>query len=180
MAFVHHTASGNDYSAAEAPAIVRGVYAYHTKSLHWSDVGYNFLIDRYGTIYEGRYGGVTRGVIGAQVLGFNTGSTGISVIGTFTDATPPSRTVTSLERLLEWKLDVHHVDPQGTGTLVCGYGQKFATGQRVTFRGHRRAPRRQLHGLPRRSSVRAAAERAHGGRAHRAAQDLRLHRRRPV
>ncbi len=142
MAFVHHTASANGYTAAEAPAIVRGVYAYHTRSLHWSDIGYNFLIDRYGTIYEGRYGGVARGVVGAQVLGFNTGSTGISVIGTFSDSTPPSRTVTALERLLEWKLDVHHIDPQGTGTLRCGYGQKFATGQRVTFpaiAGHRDA-----------------------------------------
>ena len=104
---------------------MRGVYAYQAaKSLHWSDVGYNFLVDRYGTMYEGRYGGVARGVIGAQVLGFNTGSTGISVIGTFTSATPPSKAVVSLEKLLEWKLDVHHVDPQGTGTLVCGYGQK--------------------------------------------------------
>ena len=142
MAFVHHTDSGNDYTAAEAPAIMRAIYAYHTKSLHWSDVGYNFLIDRYGTIYEGRYGGMARGVIGAQVLGFNTGSTGISVIGTFTSATPPSRAVVSLERLLEWKLDIHHVDPQGTGTLVCGYGQKFATGQHVKFpaiAGHRDA-----------------------------------------
>ena len=142
MAFVHHTDSGNTYSRAQAPAVVRAVYAYHTKSLHWSDIGYNFLIDRYGTIYEGRYGGVARGVIGAQVLGFNTGSTGISVIGTFTTATPPSAVITSLERLLEWKLDVHHVDPQGTGTLVCGYGQKFATGRRVTFpaiAGHRDA-----------------------------------------
>ena len=64
------------------------------------------------------------------------------MIGTFSDATPPSAAVTSLERLLEWKLDVHHVDPLGTGTLVCGYGQKFATGQRVTFpaiAGHRDA-----------------------------------------
>jgi flagellar hook assembly protein FlgD len=142
VAFVHHTAGGNDYSAAEAPAVVRGVYAYHTKSLHWSDVGYNFLIDRYGTIYEGRFGGMTRGVIGAQVLGFNTGSTGISVIGTFSSSTPPSRTVTSLERLLEWKLDVHHVDAEGKGVLVCNYGQKFKTGQRVTFpaiAGHRDA-----------------------------------------
>ena len=142
MAFIHHTDSGNAYKAAEAPAIVRGVYAYHTKAMHWSDVGYNFLIDRYGVIYEGRYGGMTRGVSGAQVLGFNTGSTGISVIGTFTSSTPPSAAVTSLERLLEWKLDVHHVDPQGTATLVCGYGQKYATGQHVKFpaiAGHRDA-----------------------------------------
>ena len=118
------------------------IYAYHTKSLHWSDIGYNFLIDRYGTIYEGRYGGVSRGVIGAQVLGFNTGSTGISLIGTFTNATPPSGALTALERLLEWKLDVHHVDALGTGTLVCGYGQKFGTGQHVKFpaiAGHRDA-----------------------------------------
>ncbi len=142
MAFVHHTDSGNDYKASEAPAIMRAIYAYHTKSLHWSDIGYNFLIDRYGTIYEGHYGGVSRGVIGAQVLGFNTGSTGVSVIGTFTDSTPPSRAVTALERLLEWKLDIHHIDPLGTGTLVCGYGQKYATGQHVKFpaiAGHRDA-----------------------------------------
>ncbi len=142
MAFIHHTDSGNAYKATEAAGIVRGVYAYHTKAMHWSDVGYNFLIDRYGVIYEGRYGGMTRGVSGAQVLGFNTGSTGVSVIGTFTSSTPPSAAVTSLERLLEWKLDVHHVDPQGTATLVCGYGQKYATGQRVDFpaiAGHRDA-----------------------------------------
>jgi flagellar hook assembly protein FlgD len=140
--FVHHTASGNDYTRAEAPAIVRAVYAYHTRSLHWSDVGYNFLVDRYGTVYEGRYGGVTKGAIGAQTLGFNTGSIGVSVIGDFTNVTPPGAAVSALERLLAWKLDVHHVDPEGTATLVCGYGEKYATGQSVSFpviAGHRDA-----------------------------------------
>jgi flagellar hook assembly protein FlgD len=142
MVFVHHTDSGNDYTRAEAPAIVRAVYAYHTRSLHWSDVGYNFLIDRYGTVYEGRYGGVSKGAIGAQTLGFNTGSIGVSVIGTFTTATPPVAAVGALERLLAWKLDVHHIDPEGRAALVCGYGQKYATGQNVTFpviAGHRDA-----------------------------------------
>jgi len=142
MVFVHHTGSGNDYTRAEAPAIVRAVYAYHTQSLHWSDVGYNFLIDRYGTVYEGRYGGVTNAAIGAQTLGFNTGSIGVSVIGTFTKATPPAAAVGALERLLAWKLDVHHVDPESTATLVCGYGQKYATGENVEFpviAGHRDA-----------------------------------------
>src|SRR5665647_3389482 len=90
MAFIHHTAGGNTYAQADAPALVRGIYAYHTLGLGWSDIGYNFLIDRFGTIYEGRYGGVTKGVIGAQVLGFNTGSTGISVMGTYSSATPPT------------------------------------------------------------------------------------------
>ena len=142
MVFVHHTASGNDYTQAEAPAIVRAIYAYHTRSLHWSDVGYNFLIDRYGTVYEGRYGGVTKGAIGAQTLGFNTGSIGVSMIGDFTTATPPGVAVGALERLLAWKLDIHHVDPQGRATLMCGYGEKFGTGESVTFpviAGHRDA-----------------------------------------
>ncbi len=53
MAFVHHTASGNDYAPTDAPGLVRAIYAYHTKSLGWSDIGYNFLVDRFGTIYEG-------------------------------------------------------------------------------------------------------------------------------
>jgi hypothetical protein len=143
MAFVHHTDNGNTYKAgAEAEALVRGIYAYHTKALGWSDVGYDFLIDRYGTIYEGRYGGMTKGVIGAQVLGFNTGSTGVSIIGTFSDVKPPAAAVRSLEKLLAWKLDLTHVNPQGSATLICRYGQKFSTGAHVKFpaiAGHRQA-----------------------------------------
>jgi flagellar hook assembly protein FlgD len=142
MAFVHHTADSNGYSRSESAGVVRGVYYYHTKALGWSDIGYNFLIDRYGVIYEGRYGGMKEGPIGAQVLGFNTGSTGISIMGNFVHASVPAAAVTSLKALLAWKLDVHHIDPQGTAVLTCGYGQKFATGQRVTFpaiAGHRQA-----------------------------------------
>jgi hypothetical protein len=155
MAFVHHTDSGNTYSRSEAPAIVRGAYYYHTRSLHWNDIGYNFLVDRYGVVYEGRYGGVTKGPVGAQALGFNTGSTGISVIGTFTNARPPAAAVGALERLLAWKLDMHHVDPLGSATLTCAYGEKFSTGQSVKFptiAGHRDAnytgcPGGKLYGL---------------------------------
>ena len=142
MAFVHHTASGNDYTLADAPALMRGVYAYHTKSLGWSDIGYNFLVDRFGTIYEGRYGGMDRGVIGAQVFGFNTGSTGISVMGTFTEQEPPAQVVTALERLLAWKLSAHGLDPERAAKLICGAAQKFKSGAEVSFpvvAGHRDA-----------------------------------------
>jgi hypothetical protein len=142
MAFVHHTDGSNNYTRGESAAIVRGIYYYHTQSLHWSDIGYNFLIDRFGTVYEGRYGGTNRGPIGAQVLGFNTGSTGIALMGNYVDTAPTSAALASLKRLLAWKLDVHHVDPLGKATLVCGYGQKFATGERVSFNaiaGHRDA-----------------------------------------
>ncbi|HEY5386808.1 MAG TPA: peptidoglycan recognition protein, partial [Thermoleophilia bacterium] len=142
MAFIHHTASGNDYTKADAPAIVRGIYAYHTKTLGWSDIGYNFLIDRFGTIYEGRYGGVTKGVIGAQVLGFNTGSTGISVIGTYSSEAPPAAALTSLENLLAWKLSLSGLDPRGSVQMTCGSTEKFKAGATVTLpviAGHRDA-----------------------------------------
>ena len=142
MAFIHHTASGNTYTAAEAPAVVRGIYAYHTRSLGWSDIGYNFLIDRFGTIYEGRYGGMKRGVVGAQVLGFNKGSTGISVIGNFAGDAPPAAALASLRKLLAWKLKIHHLDPRGTARLRCDASAKFARGAKVTFpvvAGHRDA-----------------------------------------
>ena len=142
MAFVHHTDTGNDYTAADAPAIVRGIYAYHTQTLGWNDIGYNFLIDRFGTIYEGRYGGVTKGVIGAQVLGFNTGSTGIAMIGTFTAVAPPPAAMTALEGLLAWKLSLSDLNPLGTATMTCGVTQKFKAGAKVTLpviAGHRDA-----------------------------------------
>jgi hypothetical protein len=142
LAFVHHTDNGNNYTRAQAPALVRGIYYYHAVTLGWSDIGYNFLIDRYGTIYEGRYGGMTLGTIGAQTLGFNTGSTGIALIGTFQSVRPPAAAIVSLEKLLAWKLDVHHIDPLGTARLLCRYGEKWKTGQIVTFHtiaGHRDA-----------------------------------------
>ena len=142
MAFIHHTDSGNLYSPADAPALVRGIYAFHTQTLGWNDIAYNFLVDRFGTIYEGRYGGVSRGVVGAHVLGFNTGSTGISVIGTFTDGAPPAAAVAALERLLAWKLAVSGLDPLKTATMTCGATEKYTKGTTVTFpvvAGHRQA-----------------------------------------
>jgi flagellar hook assembly protein FlgD len=142
MAFVHHTDNANTYTRQQAPSVVRGIYAYHTEANGWSDIGYNFLIDRWGTIYEGRYGGVTKGVIGAQTLGFNTGSTGVALIGTFQTVAPPAAAVSALERLLAWKLDVHHVNPLGKATMTCRASEKFRYGQRVVFNaisGHRDA-----------------------------------------
>lgn len=149
VAFVHHTASGNGYTRDEAPALVRAIYAYHTRSLRWNDIGYNFLIDRFGTIYEGRYGGMASGVIGAHVGGFNTGSTGVSVLGTFTDAAPPDEAVTALERLLAWRLGIAGLDPKGTAQLTCGLADRYKVGDTVTFpviAGHRDANRTECPG----------------------------------
>jgi hypothetical protein len=140
MAFVHHTAGSNSYSKSESPAIVRSIYKYHTSNLGYSDIAYNFLIDRYGQIFEGRYGGVTSTVIGAHAGGFNTGSTGISLIGTFSSSTPPSTMIQSLKYLLAWKLDIHHVPPTGTLVMTSGGSTRYAEGRKVTLNrisGHR-------------------------------------------
>ena len=142
MVFVHHTAGSNSYSRSEAPAVVRGVYYYHTRVHGWSDIGYNFLVDRYGTVYEGRYGGMTRGVVGAQVLGFNTHSAGVSVMGTFDQAPPPGAAIYALEKLIAWRLDVAHVNPLGQARMTCATGDRYAAGQTVAFpviAGHRQA-----------------------------------------
>jgi flagellar hook assembly protein FlgD len=140
MAIVHHTVNGNDYTHEQAPGLVRAIYYYHAKSEGFRDIGYNFLIDRYGTIYEGRYGGITLGPVGAQTLGFNTGTTGISIIGNFQIAQPTSASLAALEYLLAWKLDIHHIDPLSTVSMVCGTSDKFKAGQTVqvpAIVGHR-------------------------------------------
>ena len=85
---IHHTVNSNDYTADEVPALLRGIYRYHTKNLGWSDVGYNFLVDRFGTIWQGRAGGSRLAVRGAHTLGFNSTSTGIAVIGNFEEVAP--------------------------------------------------------------------------------------------
>jgi len=139
-AFVHHTVNGNTYTRSQAPALVRGIYYYHTRVNGWRDIGYNFLIDRFGTIYEGRYGGVTKAVIGAQVLGFNSMSTGVSIIGTFDTVAPSKAALSSLERLLAWKLDLSHLNPVGTARALCQTTQKYRAGQWVSLpvvSGHR-------------------------------------------
>ncbi len=120
MAFVHHTAGTNSYSKAEADDIVRGIYEYHTKANGWSDIGYNFLIDRYGRIYEGRAGGIKEPIIGAHAAGFNTYSSGVALMGNFTSTSPTKAARRALKKLLAWKLDVHHVRPTGRARMTSG------------------------------------------------------------
>ena len=88
--FVHHTVDANSYTSAQVPAIIRGIYSFHTKSRGWSDIGYNFLIDRFGRTWEGRAGGVDQPVIGAHTGGYNSQLFGAAAIGTFNTTTPPA------------------------------------------------------------------------------------------
>ena len=118
MAFVHHTVSLNDYSKEESPAVVRGIQRYHQSSNGWSDIGYNFLVDRFGQVYEGRAGGIDRAVIGAQAQGWNSVSTGVASVGTHTSTEVTPETFDAIAALLGWKLSIHGVPTQGTVTLT--------------------------------------------------------------
>lgn len=139
-AFVHHSGSGNDYSCDEAPAMIRAMYRFHVKSNGWRDIGYNFLIDKCGTVYEGRAGGVAKPVMGAHTLGFNADSTGIAVLGTFTDIEPPRPAVDAIARLTAWKLGLYGVDPRKMTKLLSAGGNRFPKGAKVPLHvisGHR-------------------------------------------
>jgi hypothetical protein len=107
--FVHHTVNANSYTRAQVPALIRGIYAYHTKSRGWSDIGYNFIVDRFGRIWEGRYGGVDRPVVGAHTLGYNEYSFAMSALGNFDQARPSAATLDAYGRLFAWKLSLHGV-----------------------------------------------------------------------
>lgn len=137
---VHHTASGNDYTRADVPGILRGMYRYHTQSLGWFDLGYNFVVDRFGRAWVGRSGGVGRPVRGAHALGFNHASVGIAVIGNFEDAKPTNKAVTMVVRLAAWKLDRHGHDARGGVTVRSEGSDRYAAGRQVqlpVISGHR-------------------------------------------
>ena len=116
--FVHHTVNANDYSRAEVPAILRSIYAYHTQSRGWSDIGYNFLVDRFGRIWEGRYGGIDRPVVGAHTLNYNDYSFAMSAIGNYDIKQPSQAMVEAYGALFAWKLSLHGVDASSTRQWV--------------------------------------------------------------
>ncbi|MFF3905165.1 peptidoglycan recognition protein [Streptomyces sp. NPDC001848] len=122
--FVHHTASPNRYDCADTPRIIRALYAGQIGYRRWDDIGYNFLVDRCGTIYEGRTGGVERPVTGAHTQGFNHRTTGIAAIGTFSQGVPVPKAMTdAIAALAAWKLGLVDVDPRSKVKLVSSNGQ---------------------------------------------------------
>jgi len=140
LAIVHHTAGANDYSRAQSAAIVRGIELYHVLGNGWNDIGYNFLVDRFGTVYEGRGGGIDRNVVGAHAQGFNVGTVGVALIGNFQSATPTAAQQNALVRLVAWRLDVAHVDPESRVLYTSAGNYKFHAGRVVTLgaiSGHR-------------------------------------------
>ena len=141
-AIIHHTVNLNDYTPEEAPDIVLGICRYHRNSNGWNDIGYNFLVDKYGTIYEGRAGGVDQAVIGAQAQGFNSQTTGIANIGTFTDVPQTQVALEAIAKLIRWKLPLSGAPTAGDVELTSAGGNtsRYPAGTVVTkprVLGHR-------------------------------------------
>ncbi|MFE8962811.1 peptidoglycan recognition protein family protein [Streptomyces iakyrus] len=153
-AFVHHTASGNKYRCSQVPSLIRSIYRYHVKSMGWRDIGYNFLIDKCGKIYEGRAGGVAKPVLGAHTLGFNNNSMGIAVLGSYGATKPSKSAVKAIARLTAWKLGLYRMNPKGKTYLKSAGSNLHRKGKKVRLNvisGHRdgfktACPGRKLYG----------------------------------
>jgi uncharacterized protein with LGFP repeats len=131
MVFIHHTVTSNTYTAAEAPSIMRSMLAYHTQARGWCDIGYNFVVDKFGNIYEGRRGGMRRPVRGAHTGLYNPDSTGISMMGNFDTVHLSLPLQRALVRLVGWRLGTAYENGTGNETLA---GKRF---KRIS--GHRDA-----------------------------------------
>jgi uncharacterized protein with LGFP repeats len=121
-AVVHHTAGSNDYAPEDTAGIVRSIYAYHTRTLGWCDIGYNALVDQYGQVFEGRAGGITGPIQGSHAGGFNRYTWGVSMIGDFETEPPPPIQLRTVGRLVGWRLSLDNVDPHGTTKLSSAGG----------------------------------------------------------
>src|SRR4051812_28873499 len=119
-AFVHHTVTANEYAPQDSPAIVLGIAKYHRDTNGWNDIGYNFLVDKYGQVFEGRAGGVDQAVVGAHAQGYNSQSTSVAQLGTFTAGGITPQALDSTAQLLGWKLSLHGVPAVGTIALRSG------------------------------------------------------------
>ncbi|MGC5257933.1 peptidoglycan recognition protein family protein [Gordonia sp. DT218] len=117
-AIVHHTAGSNDYTPEQSAEIVRGIYAYHARTLNWCDIGYNVLVDKYGQIFEGAFGGLDRNVEGTHTGGFNKATVGVSMIGNLDQVAPTPAMISSVARFLRWRLGKAGVNGLGSAQLT--------------------------------------------------------------
>ena len=144
LAFVHHTVNPNGYGPGEVPGMLLAIFDYHRYVRGFFDIGYNFVVDAFGRIWEARAGGIDEPVIGAQAGAYNAESTGAAVLGTFDSVVPSAAAIDALEHLLAWKLALHGVPSIGEVRVEVdpsdAYYTPFRPGQMVLLprvAGHR-------------------------------------------
>ena len=133
---VHHTAGTNDYTPEQSPSIVRGIYYYHAVVLGWGDIGYNFLVDKYGQVFEGRYGTLDSDpgtmVVGGHAYGANTGTMGISMMGNYSSVSPSEIQIERVGQMAGWFLGrAGVVDAYGSSRFTFRATQKYRRGQTI-------------------------------------------------
>ncbi|HSE61259.1 MAG TPA: N-acetylmuramoyl-L-alanine amidase, partial [Candidatus Saccharimonadales bacterium] len=144
--FIHHTVNSN-YSS-DFNSVVRGIWQFQTYTRGWGDIGYNYLVDSNGTVYEGRFGGDN--VVGGHALGYNRGSMGVALIGCFQsggecrsfnggDVGPNWPMLNSLYNLLGYKLKGYEIDPTGSHTFCGNQDVNYACKGLMNIAGHRDA-----------------------------------------
>jgi len=142
----HHTATQN--RDPDPAATIRSIYYYHAVTQAWGDIGYNFLVDEAGRIYEGRYSrpypagtyptgenATGQGVTGAHAYQFNSGTVGIALLGTLTNQDTTAAGRNGIEQMLAWKASMQGIDPKGSNRYtnpVSGASTTFAN-----IAGHR-------------------------------------------
>ncbi len=140
---MHHTVNSNAYSRGDVPGMIRGMYRYHTNNLGWADIGYNFLVDRFGRIWVGRKHSTWTGksmIQGAHTLGFNHASVGVSVIGNFESGRPNKKILNAVARLAAWKLDAFGRHPLEKISIRSTGSDRYRAGKKVklpVIDGHR-------------------------------------------
>ncbi|MEO6606369.1 MAG: SpoIID/LytB domain-containing protein, partial [Aeromicrobium sp.] len=100
----------------DSAKIVRGIQAYHVKGHGWCDIGYNFLVDKYGQIFEGRRGGIDRSVRAAHSGNgeVNTFAMGVSLMGDFDKIQPGEAMKASVVKLVGWRMGTTYLKAKGT------------------------------------------------------------------
>ncbi len=141
-AIVHHTVTANEYTRDQVPAAILAVCRFHRNTNGWNDIGYNFVVDSFGRIWEGRDGGIDEAVVGSQAQGYNSQTTGIANLGTFTAVPQTEAAISALARLIGWKLTFHGIRTGGTTKLTSAGGEsaRYPYGHTRRFQkvlGHR-------------------------------------------
>ncbi|MGK5685568.1 N-acetylmuramoyl-L-alanine amidase [Actinoplanes sp. URMC 104] len=140
MIWVHHGGFANPEPCSATPSILRAIMTQDLED-GFDDIGYNFVVDKCGTLYEGRKGSATAAVVGAHVAGFNTGSAGIALLGDFTTVRPTQAALTTVAQVAAARLGAYGFDPVSTAEMTAGVtGLKWPLGTKVTFpriAGHR-------------------------------------------
>jgi len=130
MLVVHHTAMQT--AGRTGPELMRALYQYHAVSKGWGDVGYNYVVDSEGQIYQGKAGGDY--VIAGHAYCNNINTMGIALMGNFDQDEPTQEQMKSLKWLLDMLATKYRIDPSANITFhgvsrptIVGHGDLLST-----------------------------------------------------